>query len=156
MGGGKGRGGGFCFLAIGGGGGRGIGVKAGGDRRRADQTVLDLNFVREKIHSVFWTLFPCCFSQERRVSRNFKFFPGKAVLSFHKTWVHGVVEIPPLVHPDLGHARRVLVDDLGHAAGEGVRRLVAEDVAHVRARDNLQDAAALPNLHNASFLKIII
>ena len=78
------------------------------------------------------------------------------MLSLHKTWVHGVVEIPPLVHPDLGHASRVLVDDLGHAAGEGVRRLVAEDVAHVRARDDLQDAAALPNLHNASFLKIII
>ena len=63
-----GRGGGFCFLAIGGGGGRGIGVKAGGDRRRADQTVLDLNFVREKstlLRDVFWTLFPGCFSQER-------------------------------------------------------------------------------------------
>ena len=52
-------------------------------------------------------------------------------------WVHAVIEVSPLVHPDLRHPRCVLVDDLGHAAGEGVGRLVSEDVANVRAGDDL-------------------
>ncbi len=64
------------------------------------------------------------------------------------TWVHFVEEILPGVHPDLGDARRVLIDNLGDAAGERVGRLVAEDVADVRARQNLQLAAALPHLQS--------
>lgn len=45
----------------------------------------------------------------------------------------------------LGHTGRVLVDNLGHTAREGVGRLVPEDVAHVAAGDDLQGTATLPH-----------
>ena len=62
------------------------------------------------------------------------------------TWIHGIVKVSPLVHPHLGNSGRVLVDDLGDPAGERVRGLVPENVAHVGTGNNLQDASALPNL----------
>lgn len=54
---------------------------------------------------------------------------------------------PPLVHPDFGDARRVTQHHILDAPGEGVGALVAEHVAHVGARLDLQTTAALPYLH---------
>ena len=62
------------------------------------------------------------------------------------TWVEAKVEVTPLVQPDGGQAGIVAVDHLGGAAGEGVRRRLAEDVAHVRARRDQDLAAAGPHL----------
>lgn len=63
-----------------------------------------------------------------------------------QTWAHREIELLPLVQPDFGHARRVLQHDVRHSAREGVRALVSENVTHVRARSDLENAAALPNL----------
>ena len=52
----------------------------------------------------------------------------------------------PVVEPDLDQARVVLVDDAARAAGERVWRHLAEHVTHVRARVDVQRAAALPHL----------
>ena len=62
------------------------------------------------------------------------------------TWVHLIIEVPPLVHPHFGHAHGVLDDDVADAAGERVGRLVPEHVTDARARNDLQLAAALPDL----------
>ena len=45
----------------------------------------------------------------------------------------------------LGDPARVLGEDVAGAAREGVGVLLAEDVAHAAARDDLQGAAALPH-----------
>lgn len=62
------------------------------------------------------------------------------------TWGYDIEEVLELVHPDLGQPPVVLVDDVAGAPGEGVRRGLAEHVSHVRAGDDLQGAAALPDL----------
>lgn len=59
--------------------------------------------------------------------------------------VAAVEDLLVVVHPDLGQAHLVAGDDR-RAFGEGVRALGAENVAHHRARDNLQLTAALPHL----------
>lgn len=56
----------------------------------------------------------------------------------------------PVVEPDLGEARVVVVDDAAGAPGEGVGRRLAEHVAHVRARRDLQPPAAHPHLARAT------
>ncbi len=63
------------------------------------------------------------------------------------TWVNFIVEFLPLVHPDLGEARVVVVDDFARSPGERVRRRFAENVAHVRTRDYEQRALTHPHLH---------
>lgn len=52
----------------------------------------------------------------------------------------------PVVEPHLGEARVVVVDDAARAPRERVGRGLAEHVAHVRARRDLQRAAAHPHL----------
>lgn len=64
----------------------------------------------------------------------------------HETWVDIVVEMLPFVEPDFGEAGVVVVDDAARAAGEAVGRGLAEHVAHVRTRRDLQPPAALPHL----------
>lgn len=41
---------------------------------------------------------------------------------------------------------------LRHSSWEGVRRLVSEHVAHVRTRDNFEDASALPHLNPIEYV----
>ena len=62
------------------------------------------------------------------------------------TWVNPIIEVAPVVEPDLDQTRVVLVDDAARAAGERVWRHLAEHVTHVRARVDVQRAAALPHL----------
>ena len=50
------------------------------------------------------------------------------------TWINFIIELPPLVHPHLGEAGIVVVDDLACAARERVRRGLAEHMAHMGAR----------------------
>lgn len=62
------------------------------------------------------------------------------------TRVNIVVELLPFVEPDFCEARIVVVDDAAGAAGERVGRRLAEHVAHVRTRRDLQPPAAHPHL----------
>lgn len=71
---------------------------------------------------------------------------GERLSPSSQTWAHREVKLLPLVQPDLGHSRRILQNDIRHSAREGVRALVAEHVTDVRARRDLENAAALPNL----------
>lgn len=57
-----------------------------------------------------------------------------------------IKEVLEFVHPDFRQAPVVLVDDLSRPSRKGVGRGLSEDVAHVRARDDLQSAPALPDL----------
>lgn len=52
----------------------------------------------------------------------------------------------PIIKPDFSEARVVVVDDAAGAPGERVGRSLAEHVAHVRARADLQSPAAHPHL----------
>lgn len=63
-----------------------------------------------------------------------------------RTWIDVVVEMLPVVEPDFGKARVVVVDDAARAAGKRVRRGFAEHVAHVRARGDLQRTTTHPHL----------
>lgn len=65
----------------------------------------------------------------------------------YRTWVHGVIELPPLVHPHFSDASRIVEHHILNASRERVGRLVAKHVAHVRARHDLQPPAALPHLY---------
>lgn len=62
------------------------------------------------------------------------------------TWVNIVVEMLPLVQPDLGEPRVVVVHHSAGAAREGIGRRLAEHVADVRARRDLKPPAAHPHL----------
>lgn len=62
-----------------------------------------------------------------------------------------IKEVFELVHPDFRQAPVVFVDDLSCPPRKGVGRGLPEDVAHVRARDDLQRAPALPNLRTESW-----
>lgn len=62
------------------------------------------------------------------------------------TWGDYIEEVLKLIHPDLCQPPVVLVDDVSRPAGEGVRCCLSENVANVGAGDNLEGAAALPNL----------
>lgn len=70
----------------------------------------------------------------------------KRAAALQWTWVDIVVEMLPVVEPHLGEAGVVMVDHAARAAGERVRRGLAEHVAHVRARRYLERAAAHPHL----------
>lgn len=59
--------------------------------------------------------------------------------------VAAIEDLLVIAHPDLGQAHLVAGDDR-RAFGERVRALGAENVAHHRARDDLQLTAALPHL----------
>ena len=71
---------------------------------------------------------------------------GSGCFSTLTTWVDLIIELSPLVHPNLGEARVVVVDDLAGAARERVRRGFAEHVPDMRARDDEQRAASHPDL----------
>ena len=62
------------------------------------------------------------------------------------TWTNTIKEAAPVVHPDVGEPRVVVVDDVTGAAGKRVRRRLAEHVADVRARHDQQRATAHPHL----------
>lgn len=62
------------------------------------------------------------------------------------TWGYYIEEIFELIHPDLCQAPVVLVDDVPRATREGVRCCFAENVANMRAGDDLEGATTLPNL----------
>ena len=57
-----------------------------------------------------------------------------------------VEEMTELVRPDFEDASVVAQQRVARVVVEAVRRLGAEHVTHVRARDHLQGAAALPDL----------
>lgn len=59
--------------------------------------------------------------------------------------VAAIIDLLVIIHPDLSQAHLVASDDLC-ALGEGVRALGAKNVAHHRARDDLQLTPALPHL----------
>lgn len=72
-----------------------------------------------------------------------------------RTWVHGVIELSPFVHPDFGDTRRVVKHHILHSPGEGVGWFVSENVADVWTGDNLEDAAALPHLYTTRMETLI-
>lgn len=59
--------------------------------------------------------------------------------------VAAIVDLLVVVHPDLSQADLVASDDLC-ALGEGVGAFGAEDMAHHRARDDLELTPTLPHL----------
>lgn len=63
-----------------------------------------------------------------------------------ETWANVIVELFPLVKPNLGEPGIVVVDDAAGAAGEWVRGGFAEHVAHMWARGYFQYATAHPHL----------
>lgn len=57
-----------------------------------------------------------------------------------------VEEVFKFIHPDFCQASVVFVDDLSRSPRKRVGRGLSEHVTHVGACDDLQSAAALPNL----------
>ena len=47
------------------------------------------------------------------------------------TWIHLVVEISPLIHPDFRNSGGILVDYLGNTTRKRVRGLVPKHVAYM-------------------------
>lgn len=99
-----------------------------------------------RIYGVFFFFFEvniyyyCC---SRSSSSSYVVFEFKFGICFVcccfeylRTCAHCIIEITPLVQPNLGHPRRIMQHNFGHAAGECVRRFVAENVAHMRAGYN--------------------
>lgn len=62
------------------------------------------------------------------------------------TWIKTVVELFPVVQPNLDQTGIIVIDYLRGAAGEGVRRRFAEHVTHTGAGRDLEHAAAHPHL----------
>jgi hypothetical protein len=62
------------------------------------------------------------------------------------TWVNIEKELLPLVEPDAGQPRVVVVDNVCRAARERVGSRLAEDVTHVGAGRDQENAAARPHL----------
>lgn len=77
--------------------------------------------------------------------------PGRPAPPAPLTGRDDIKEVFEFVHPDFRQAPVVFVDDLSRPSGKGVGRGLSEDVAHVRARDDLQSAPALPNLRTESW-----
>lgn len=50
------------------------------------------------------------------------------------TWIHGIVKISPLIHPDLGHPGRIVQDYLAHTTRECIRTFIPEHMSHMWAR----------------------
>lgn len=65
-----------------------------------------------------------------------------------------VEKVFELIHPDFRQASVVFVDDLSRPSRKRVGRGLSEHVAHVRARDDLQSPAALPNLQSTNQCKV--
>ena len=57
----------------------------------------------------------------------------------------GVVELLVLVHPDFCRATSVARENVSGSTGKRVRMLLAEDVTHAAAWNDLETAAALPH-----------
>lgn len=80
--------------------------------------------------------------------------------TYQKTCTHqltrrdDVEKVFELIHPDFRQASVVFVDDLSRPSGKRVGRGLSEHVAHVRARDDLQSPAALPNLRSTNQCKV--
>lgn len=74
----------------------------------------------------------------------------KRSASTDDTWVDVVVELLPLVEPDLGQAGVVVVDNATRPSGERVGGRLAEHVADVRAGRYFQGATAHPYLPHRS------
>jgi len=71
----------------------------------------------------------------------------------HRTWVHFVEEILPIIHPNFSHTGGILVHDFGNTSRKGVRGFITKDVPNVRTGTDLQHAPALPDLgHNLSLI----
>lgn len=62
------------------------------------------------------------------------------------TWVEAVVELFPVVQPNLDQTGIIVIDNLRGAAGERVRRRLAKHVTHAGAGRDLEHAAAHPHL----------
>lgn len=62
------------------------------------------------------------------------------------TWIHRIVKLSPLVHPDLSNSGSVVQHNFRNTARERVRRLISENVSYMGAREYFENTSTLPNL----------
>lgn len=64
------------------------------------------------------------------------------------TWIYGIKEVSPRVHPHLRQPSIIAIHNLGSAPGERIRSGFAEHMTDTRASDYLQAATTHPNLQH--------
>lgn len=62
------------------------------------------------------------------------------------TWIHRIVKLSPLIHPDLSNSGGVVQHNLRNTAGERIWRLITENVSYMGAREYFENTSTLPNL----------
>ena len=63
------------------------------------------------------------------------------------TWIHLIVKVPPLIHPNFSYSSCILIDNLCHPSGESVGTFVPKHMANMGAGYNFKGASTLPNLY---------
>jgi hypothetical protein len=77
------------------------------------------------------------------------------VCAVSATWINVVIEVLPLVQPDLREPRIVVVDYLAGTAREGIWGGLTEYVADMRARRDFQRPTTHPYLTNSTSVSVL-
>lgn len=68
-------------------------------------------------------------------------------VSNNLTWINTVVKIFPFIHPNLGQASVVMIDDSRSSPGESIRRGFTKHVSHMGTRGDFHDTTTHPSLY---------